>query len=124
VRRVCQSCVEPYTPSDQERLWLKAICPSSEQLQFQHGRGCSHCNRTGYRGRIGVFEFLEINTAMADALRSADPLAFARAARQVPSFKPLTQCALEYAGQGVTTVEEVLRVSEQLAEEALEVLEP
>lgn len=120
VRRVCKSCSESYTPSNQEMIWLKALRANADTLSFTRGRGCSHCNNTGYRGRIGIFEFLEITTAMADALRSADPLAFAREARNLPGFKPLTQCALDYAAQGVTTVEEVLRISEQLAEEVFE----
>ena len=117
VRRVCKSCTEPYAPSNQELIWLQALRPEAAALEFVRGRGCSHCNNTGYRGRIGIFEFLEINTVMADALRSADPLAFAQEARNLPGFKPLTQCALDYAAQGVTTVEEVLRISEQLADE-------
>ena len=120
VRRVCKSCSENYEPTNQEMIWLKALTPEAASLQFKRGRGCSHCNNTGYRGRIGIFEFLEITTAMADALRSADPLAFAREARLIPDFKPLTQCALDYAAQGITTVEEVFRISEQLAEEVLE----
>ena len=120
VRRICKSCSESYTPSNQEMIWLQALRPEAAALQFTHGRGCSHCNNTGYRGRIGIFEFLEINTTMADALRSADPLGFAREARNLADLKPLTPCALDYAVQGVTTVEEVLRISEQLAEEVLE----
>ncbi|MBL4826888.1 MAG: type II/IV secretion system protein, partial [Spongiibacteraceae bacterium] len=122
VRRICHSCKQPYQPDQQEENCLRALVGNIDQLQFHHGRGCSHCNNTGYRGRIGVFELLEIETTMADALRSADPIAFAKAARAQPGFKPLTHCTLEYARQGVTSVEEVLRVSEQLAEETLETL--
>lgn len=125
VRRICNSCKEAYEPDQQEQIWLKNLYASEgipDQV-FQHGRGCSHCNNTGYRGRIGVFELLEIDTSMADALRSADPLAFGRAARANEEFKPLTLCALEYAEQGITSLEEVFRVSEQLAEETLEALD-
>ena len=91
-------------------------------MNFVRGRGCTHCSHTGYRGRIGIFELLEVDAQMADSLRLSDPLAFARAARQQPGFKPLTHCALEYAGQGITSIEEVLRVSEQLAEEGDEIV--
>ncbi|MGK0442424.1 MAG: MSHA biogenesis protein MshE [Pseudohongiellaceae bacterium] len=117
VRRVCDSCKQPYQPNKQERQWLRALSPESESMTFLAGHGCSHCNHTGYRGRIGIFELLEINDSMADALRLNDPIDFARSARSQPDFKPLTICALEYAGQGITSIEEVLRVSEQLAEE-------
>lgn len=117
VRRICDSCRQNYQPNDQELQWLRAISADATSMKFSHGRGCSHCNHTGYRGRIGIFELLEIDNQMADSLRMADPIAFARAARAQPGFKPLTHCALEYAGEGITSINEVLRVSEQLAEE-------
>lgn len=122
VRRICDSCKEPYQPDGQERIWLHSLLKGRDDgvIDFYHGKGCGHCNNTGYRGRIGVFELLEIDSAMADALRSADPSAFGRAARQQPGFKPITQCALDYAIEGTTSLEEVFRVSEQLAEESLE----
>ncbi|WP_206045403.1 GspE/PulE family protein [Oceanicoccus sagamiensis] len=124
VRRICNSCKETYQPDEQENIWLRSINPGVDlaTLTFLRGRGCSHCNNTGYRGRIGIFEFLEIDNALADTLRSADPLAFGRAARQQQGFKTLSQCALDYAAEGITTLDEVFRVSEQLAEESLESL--
>ena len=122
VRRICDSCKESYQPDDQENVWLRSLLKGrhEESYSFHHGQGCSHCNGSGYRGRIGVFELLEIDTAMVDALRSADPSAFGRAARLQPGFKPLTQCTMDYALEGITSLEEVFRVSEQLAEETLE----
>lgn len=120
VRRICSGCVTHYEPDEQERIWLNALGGVGAEAQFQVGSGCSNCNNTGYRGRIGIFEFLEINTDMADALRSGDPLSFARVARRQPDFRTLSQCALDYALAGTTTLEEVFRVSEQLEEEKLE----
>ncbi|MCR8923050.1 GspE/PulE family protein [Dasania sp. GY-MA-18] len=117
VRRICESCRQPYQPTAQEKQWLNALADNIDNVNFSSGRGCSHCNHTGYRGRIGIFELLEIDNEMADALRVSDPIAFAAAARKQPGFKPLTVCALEYATQGITSIEEVLRVSEQIAEE-------
>jgi MSHA biogenesis protein MshE len=89
-------------------------------MRFFRGTGCSHCNNTGYRGRIGVFEFLEIDNILADALRSGNPLEFGRLVKKKENFRTLSQCALDYAFQGTTTLEEVFRVSEQLAEETLQ----
>lgn len=124
VRRICNSCKEDCQPGQQEQIWLRAIDKEhGENVSYSRGRGCSHCNNTGYRGRIGIFEYLEIDNALADTLRAADPIAFGKAARAQPGFTTLSQCALEYAAQGVTTLEEVFRVSEQLAEETLETLE-
>jgi len=128
VRRICSRCSEPYTPEPREHMWLQAIAQrggteavqSAADSPFSQGTGCSQCNNTGYRGRIGVFEYLEINDAMADSLRAADPIAFGVAARAQESFRTLSECALDYAAQGITTLEEVFRVSEQLAEQVLE----
>ena len=119
VRRICESCVTEYQPSIQERAWLNAFLPQqSDAIQLRHGSGCPHCNNTGYRGRIGVFELLELDDPMADALRHNDTSAFTHAARENRHFRSLTQNALDYALEGITTLEEVLRVTsddEQLA---------
>ena len=124
VRRICNSCKEPYLPEDQEKLWLRAIDKSHpEGIDFSRGRGCSHCNNTGYRGRIGIFEYLEIDNELADTLRAGDPVAFGRAARKQEGFITLSQCALDYAAEGITSLEEVFRVSEQLEEEMLDTLD-
>ena len=88
--------------------WAEA----SDDATFYKGKGCSRCNMTGYRGRIGVFEFLEIDEHMADALRRNSAADFANAAVQSKHYVPLNMAALEYAREGVTTIAEVCRVSE------------
>jgi MSHA biogenesis protein MshE len=83
-------------------------------LTFHKGTGCTYCNNTGYRGRIGVFEFLEMNEMMMAALRNNDSQGFSEAAQKQPHFRSLMFCTLDYASQGITTLEEVFRVAEQL----------
>ncbi len=113
VRRICESCRAPYELETGERVWLEArVGPDAGRLSFQHGPGCTQCNGTGYRGRLGVFELLQVDAAMADALRHDDPGAYAEAARRRQDFRPLTLSALDYAARGVTTLAEVLRVAE------------
>jgi len=118
VRRICDHCTNDYDPEPQEMLLLKAMIGAERLagMQFKKGRGCQNCSHTGYSGRVGVFELLEINETMADALRRNDSSGFTKAAMASPDFKPLTYVALEYAAQGVTTLEEVFRVSEQIDE--------
>ncbi len=112
VRRICDSCTTEHQPDAHELAWLHAVVGSqAEQLRFRRGAGCPHCNNTGYSGRIGVFEFLELDVATADALRRDDTSAFTHAAQRSTLFRPLTHNALTYASQGVTTIEEVLRVA-------------
>lgn len=117
VRRVCQVCATDYRPDAQEKNWLRHLSLGTEDHIYKHAKGCSSCNRTGYKGRIGVFEFLEIDEALSNALRSMDTVAFGKAAQQQPGYRPLTQSALAYAQQGLTSLDEVFRVSEQLANE-------
>mgnify|MGYP000689959106 CR=1 FL=1 len=81
--------------------------------------GCQSCNNTGYKGRIGVYELLEMsNDDLITALRNGDTDAFAKAAKAVPGYKTLGQTALELAEDGVTTVAEVLRISEVVSDTA------
>lgn len=115
VRRICQQCRKPHQPTAAEMVWLAQVAGDSvAHLQFSRGSGCTQCNYTGYRGRLGVFELLELNEPMMAALRRDDPQAFADAARQSPGYRSLAAVALDYAGQGLTTVDEVLRLVENV----------
>lgn len=116
VRRVCENCAQPYIPTDQEKVWLRAILASGELLpeSFTKGTGCYQCSNTGYKGRVGVYEWLEMNDEMLDALRRANHSDFSRAAKRSKYYLPLEHCALDYAKQGITSVDEVLRVSATL----------
>jgi len=125
VRRICEHCTEDQQPEAQDMILLEAILGAERLagIQFKKGHGCQKCNQTGYSGRVGVFELLEINESMADALRRNDSSGFTKAAMASPDFKPLTYVALDYAAQGVTTLEEVFRVSEQIDETVDETVE-
>lgn len=115
VRRVCEHCVEESAPDEGQATWLTVL---SGEVPGQHtyhkGRGCQSCNFTGYSGRIGVYELLELDQPMMDALRRNDAEGFAKAARQHEHFRPLALTALDYARQGITSVDEVLRLAEDL----------
>jgi len=118
VRRICSSCVQNHTPDANEMQLLATISKGKDfrSASFKSGTGCPHCNNTGYRGRIGVFEMLELNGALAEALRTEDINGFAQAAAATPNFKTLSQAALEYAEQGVTTLDEVMSITAQIEE--------
>lgn len=111
VRRVCLHCKQTYQPDELEQTWLKHFrAPAG--LQFWRGKGCQSCHYTGYKGRIGVFELLVIDKPLADALRRDDSEEFARIAYNSANFSTLGTMALEYAQQGITSLDEVIRVSE------------
>ncbi len=121
VRKVCASCAEPYRVNPQELALLRRIFRNAqpELSRMRKGAGCPHCFNSGYRDRIGVFELLEINEAMADALRDNNVRAFNSAAHAHPNYRPLSQGALDFALEGVTTMSEVLRLSAEVYDESL-----
>ena len=121
IRKLCESCLEPYQPNDVETAWIESMVGDKARgLQFKGPRGCPRCNNSGYRGRVGVYEFLEVTGDMATALRDNDSTAYATAAYQAPGYQPLSFRALEYAARGVTSIEEVVRVAGELDDAKLE----
>jgi MSHA biogenesis protein MshE len=117
VRRICVNCVADVEPTDEERLWLSRLMGQPiEQLHsnFKQGQGCQSCGHTGYRGRIGVFELLELNEPMMAALKRGDNEGFIRHANAHPGYKPLSHAAFDYTTKGVTTIEEVLRLADTI----------
>ena len=117
VRRICESCAGPYEPDAHEQAWLASVSEDPTSLKLRKGPGCSHCNNTGYHGRIGVYEYMEMNRAMINALRQNDTLAFAQMARSNEAYQSLLETALEYARTGITTLEEVIRVVGEVEKE-------
>jgi MSHA biogenesis protein MshE len=116
VKRLCDHCQESYQPDEQEKSWLISMAEDSLQVSYKRGRGCHHCNNTGYSGRIGIYELLEMDTAMITAMRENSAEDFAQSAKAHPRFRPLALCALDYARQGITSLDEVFRVSASLGE--------
>ena len=113
VRKLCKQCKTQHQPTHHDLQSLVMISPEplAEQV-FYRSIGCQTCNYTGYSGRIGVFEMLEINDAMSDALRLEAPDKFAAAARQDPHYRPLARSALDFAKQGITSISEVLKLAD------------
>ena len=110
VRRVCEDCAEPYVPSDEILATLAVDLSTLTQAEPRRGTGCVKCGTTGYRGRLGVFEVLPITAALRRA--------FAHEPTEETlldvglGFVTLQQAALHHATKGLTTFEEVLRVTQ------------
>lgn len=112
VRKVCPDCKAVDEVDEARKQWLTVRFPNQVEAAFTRGRGCQNCNLTGYRGRIGVFEMLELEHEMMDALRANDAVSFAQAARQSKQYKPLLASAMELALQGVVSLDEVMSLGE------------
>ncbi len=109
VRVLCNHCKEPYQPSDAERDMLKL----PENTPIFRPLGCKHCNHQGYRGRRGIYELIEINERLRHLIheQAGEQELLAEARKYSPSISDDgRQCVLN----GVTSIEEVLRVTTQL----------
>ena len=112
IRKLCGNCRTSRQLDASEQSWVRSVMGESASLDgFQEGAGCNQCNHTGYHGRIGVYELLEIDYTLADALRRNDPAGFENAARVQEGYRPLVENALDYARQGITSLSEAMRLS-------------
>ncbi len=116
VRKVCKNCKVQYKPDAQERAWLKGMGQDPDAQPFYHGEGCHHCSNSGYVGRTGVYELLEFDDDMLDALRQNDTALFTKVAKNSAMYLPMAQCALEFAMAGKTTLSEVFKITASLDE--------
>lgn len=112
VRKVCTDCKVEDELDEPRKQWLSVRFPNQVAVPFMKGRGCQNCNLTGYRGRIGVFEMLELEQDMMDALRANDAVGFAQTARRSKNYKPLLASAMELALQGVVSLDEIMHLGE------------
>lgn len=111
VRRICSGCKVSYEPS---KTLVKAIGLDGEKVTLYKGEGCRGCNGTGYRGRAGLFEILAMNTEIREltiANASSDKI---RKAAIKGGMKTLRQDGILKALQGITTIEEIMRVTAEL----------
>lgn len=112
VRRICDNCAKPCALTERElAVVVSELGEKAAQLPFKRGTGCNNCNRSGYLGRLAVYEFLELDAELIQTLQCGDIQAFAKAARSKPNFQTLRRSALALAAAGRTTVEQVIKVS-------------
>ncbi|MBC7780048.1 MAG: Flp pilus assembly complex ATPase component TadA [Proteobacteria bacterium] len=114
VRVVCESCAAPNDPTPAEREWLSAVLgESAERGTYLRGKGCSHCNGTGYLGRSGVYEMLEMTRPVVEAANHADPAEFIRVGTEQMGGRTLRHHGATLVAAGRTTVEEAMKVASQ-----------
>lgn len=123
VRRVCDNCAQPAEPDPQQRAWLAAYVNAERisTMNFQMGVGCTYCNLTGYRGRAAIYELLEIDRELSDAIRRGDSTLFAETVRKRPDFTSLVDAALDLVATGTTSVAEAIGITSGLDDEEPEI---
>jgi type IV pilus assembly protein PilB len=109
VRKICENCKTAFEPTD---LQLKELGLSPDDVkgkQFYYGRGCSKCNKTGYRGRIAIFEIMTFNDRIRELIMSHASTTVLRTASQKSGMKLLRDNGLAAVYDGVTTIDEVVK---------------
>lgn len=114
VRVICENCAEPYVPAPHEHEWLRfELGDTVDQRRYVKGRGCAHCGGTGYTGRTGVYEMLEMTNEIVEAINSDDTGTFVQAARKQMAGETLRRDAVRLVVKGRTTIDEAMRISNQ-----------
>ena len=107
---MCPNCAEPYLPNATELQRLGYKRHDLDSTGFMLGRGCAECRHTGYRGRVGVFELLVLNTMVKDALlQKCTSHEIRRISLQTSGMVTLLEDGLAKAARGDTAIAEVLR---------------
>jgi type IV pilus assembly protein PilB len=109
VRKICPHCKAEITPDDRTRTIVESV--SGECPTLYRGEGCSRCHGKGYAGRLGVFELLTPSDELLEAVAQGQEMRALRAIAEKSGFHTLMHDGVEKAALGMTTVEEVLRVS-------------
>jgi type II secretory ATPase GspE/PulE/Tfp pilus assembly ATPase PilB-like protein len=113
-RKLCSHCCEMYTPSVEEMLAARVspdVAAASDGMAFYRRRGCPRCNQTGYKGRIGIYQLLEMTEDLASlASRHASREEIERAAMDT-GMKTLWDDGLAKVASGLTSIEELARVT-------------
>jgi MSHA biogenesis protein MshE len=112
VRVNCESCIVDHELLPNERVWLRQeLGDKVDGHRYRRGKGCTHCNGTGFLGRTGVYEVLEMTAPVAEAANHEDIQHFIRVAREQMAGNSLRRHAAQLVAAGTTTVEEAMRVS-------------
>jgi type IV pilus assembly protein PilB len=119
VRVNCVKCKKPYKPTDVE---IRSAGMRPDQLgkaTFMRGTGCSHCNQTGYRGRLGIFEMMKLTSQLREMTFTQAPTQQIRKVARQNGMRNLLEDGVVKVLKGTTTVEEVLSICHAEAAEVL-----
>ena len=117
VRRLCTVCAAAAPLEANERAWLGDLLAAGfDESGTKRGKGCGHCNHTGYQGRIGIYELLEIDGELARLLNQGNSTEFRTLANARLAGQTLRDEAVRLVREGQTSVAEAMRVTHQVDE--------
>jgi general secretion pathway protein E/type IV pilus assembly protein PilB len=112
VRKVCQRCKEPYTPTQYEMDTLKLDAAELAKTTILKGRGCGDCSRAGYRGRTGIYEIFLIDEEVRNLIYERVPANVLRARARELGMRTLREDGVRKVMSGVSTPEEVIKITQ------------
>jgi type IV pilus assembly protein PilB len=110
-RKICKDCKQPYDADEETLVPYGHVPQGLGRVQFYKGKGCHTCSFTGMKGRVAIYEVMPITEELRDLMLRNAPTADIRDMALSQGMKTLRQNALQKVLEGVTTVEEVLRVT-------------
>jgi type IV pilus assembly protein PilB len=111
VRKVCPKCQEPDSPDPHELKVLGLTAEKIKTANFMRGRGCTYCHHTGYRGRLGIFEMMQMNSTLREMSFRREPTQNIRRQARLFGMRTLLEDGVGKALKGITTLEEVLETT-------------
>ncbi|MBL7133296.1 MAG: Flp pilus assembly complex ATPase component TadA [Phycisphaerae bacterium] len=108
VRTICPRCKEEFTPTEEMLMELDLTPEQCAGKTFYRGAGCDHCRKTGYSGRIGIFEIMLLDDAIRDLILSRCSTNVLREAARKRGMRTLRQSGMLAIFDGATTIEEVV----------------
>ncbi|MDD5729553.1 MAG: ATPase, T2SS/T4P/T4SS family [Candidatus Omnitrophica bacterium] len=111
VRKVCDRCKDYYTPTDEMLKNLGLEDKIGQNIKFSKGKGCKLCNQSGYKGRVGIYELLKVSPGVQQMVLKRVAADDIRAVAVKEGMTTLRKAALEKLLLGLTTAEEVVRVT-------------
>lgn len=107
VRMNCQHCVKEYKPDD---FILRELGLENKNITYKKGIGCEHCDHTGYRGRIGVYELLEVNSTIKNMIAKRETESEIYKYLKEKGMRFLLEDSVDKIASGITSAEEVMRI--------------
>ncbi len=109
VRKICTECRTQFEPSDELLMELQLPIAQARKYKFYYGRGCQRCNNTGYKGRCGMYELMDINDDVRDMITSDASVDDMKNLARSQGMTTLREAGLKLIFDGVTTIDEVVR---------------
>jgi type IV pilus assembly protein PilB len=109
VRKICTECRTEFEPSDELLMELQLPIEQARQYSFYYGKGCARCNNSGYKGRTGIYELLEVTDDVRDMITSDASVDDIRNFARSQGMTTLREAGLKLIFDGVTTIDEVVR---------------